>query len=156
MKRKRVLESTVEGAVLKFAKKNGCLIRKMNGLGFNSWPDRLFIHRDSGRSAWIEFKRPDEEPTGAQFEMLLDLAAAGQNVAWFDDALEAIEWLQRVWMDEGTEFGKMRNFGPQQIHLPPPKNVDKLAPTQISAPRSKVPSRARRGRTVPRSRSRKN
>lgn len=54
------LESSVENPVVAYAKKKGVLVRKMNGLGFRGWPDRLFIFRN-GVSVWIEFKAPGKK-----------------------------------------------------------------------------------------------
>jgi len=50
------LESSVENPVVAYAKK-GVLVRKMNGMGFRGWPDRLFIF-PNGVCVWIEFKAP--------------------------------------------------------------------------------------------------
>lgn len=51
------LESSVENPVVAYAKKKGVLARKLNGLGFRGWPDRLFIF-PNGAQVWIEFKAP--------------------------------------------------------------------------------------------------
>lgn len=69
---KPVLEKKIEAAVVAYAKKKGFLCRKMNGLGFRSWPDRLFIS-PHGEYLWIEFKRPGESltPLQAAFHMQL-------------------------------------------------------------------------------------
>lgn len=58
-KAKIPLESKVEGDFLKKLKKLSVVlkVRKMNGLGYRSWPDRLIL--GPGKFfCWIEFKRP--------------------------------------------------------------------------------------------------
>ena len=64
MKTKPILEKVVEAQFMKKLKtlslglKIDLKCRKMNGMGFASWPDRLIIGPD-GFSMWIEFKRPE-------------------------------------------------------------------------------------------------
>lgn len=67
-------EASIEKAVCAFAKDRGCLIRKMNGLGFAGWPDRLFI-TPSGAVFWIEFKRPGGKVTPLQAALHSQLRA---------------------------------------------------------------------------------
>lgn len=55
----------------------------MNGLGYMSWPDRKFFpprRRKTGRSFFVEFKRPGEEPTEAQWEKIKELRERGEAV----------------------------------------------------------------------------
>ncbi len=85
-------EASIEQKVVDWAKERGCRSRKMNGLGFRSWPDRLFVIPGRG-TAWVEFKRPGEQPTEQQYEMLGWLAKAGQLVIWTDSADEAMAFL---------------------------------------------------------------
>ncbi len=89
------LEGDIEGRVVKWAKKNGWVTRKMNGLGYRSWPDRLFLHR-FGVAAFIEFKRKGKLPTPQQGDMLVDLQKRGFNAAYFDDSDAAIAYLQAL------------------------------------------------------------
>lgn len=85
------LESDIEDAVIRAAKKLGYTSRKMNGLGFRDWPDRLFIN--TGIQVWIEFKRKGKEPTENQLAMHKWLRAMGQTVEVFDDRKAAIKHL---------------------------------------------------------------
>lgn len=85
-KKKDPLESSIENDSRIHAATYGWVSRKMNGLGFNAWPDRLFIppvkkKKNDKRSAfWVEFKRLGEEPTEAQSKMINDLRMRGQRV----------------------------------------------------------------------------
>lgn len=73
---------------------HGWLSRKMNGLGFRSWPDREFLRpprrlgKRSGlvnqRPLWVEFKRLGKEPTPDQHRLHEKLRAFGQLVYVID------------------------------------------------------------------------
>lgn len=93
--KRRPLETSIETAVVKKAKSLGYINRKMNGLGFRSWPDRLFIHT-SGAMVWIEFKRYGEEPTAGQAEMHKELRERKQVVGVFDTRESAISFLEAI------------------------------------------------------------
>ena len=90
MRKKKILESKLESDAIKWARDElGLLSRKMNGLGFNSWPDRLFTPARKKAHAkrrtpmpllWIEFKREGKEPTEAQAELHAELRERGQEV----------------------------------------------------------------------------
>lgn len=97
----QVLESYIENTGRDIAHAAGWTSRKMNGLGFNSWPDRLFIPRVDKhkklrhtpmRAFWVEFKRPGEEPTPAQWRMIKDLRKRGEIVYVIDN----VEGFRRV------------------------------------------------------------
>ncbi len=90
-RRKVRLERDIEESCRKIALKKGWVSRKMNGMGFNHWPDRLFIPPASAshklfkkgvklRPFWVEFKRPGEEPTEMQQRMIDDLQMRGEEV----------------------------------------------------------------------------
>lgn len=103
--RKRVeKESAIEGRAVRWAAQRGILNRKMNGLGNVSWPDRLFI-LPNGIAAFVEFKRPGEQPTPLQYDTMRKLLDAKQHVAWFDDSDAAIQWLEAL-MGLRRKFGK--------------------------------------------------
>lgn len=74
---------------MKLARERGWEGRKMNGLGYAAWPDRLFLPPHNGkkkfgaiaaRRFWVEFKRPGEGLTPRQAEMHVDLKARGEDV----------------------------------------------------------------------------
>lgn len=92
------LEAAIEKQFLRLVKDRRLpvLIRKMNGLGFASWPDRLIIGPQRF-SMWIEFKRPVvgklSEGQGALFS---EMGAMGHRVHVFTDAGEALEAVQQA------------------------------------------------------------
>ena len=91
------LEKSEENAVTRWAKANGIMHRKMNGLGNRDWPDQFFYSKrfaPTVKGVWIEFKRRNHVPTENQEEKMSELRAVGFDVAWFDDRKKAIAYLQ--------------------------------------------------------------
>lgn len=88
------LESSIESSVVAWAKKRGIISRKMNGFGFNSWPDRAFF-LPGGRVFFIEFKRLGESLEPLQENTIAELRKLGYDVAVHDDKDAAILALQR-------------------------------------------------------------
>ena len=86
---KKLLERDIEKSACKQIRALGGLTRKMNGLGFRSWPDRLII--GNGFAFWIEFKRPGEEPTPLQKKLHKQLRKLGQKVYVLDSAIDAAD-----------------------------------------------------------------
>lgn len=91
LKTKPPLEKAVEAKFMKLVKARGLpvKIRKMNGMGFRAWPDRLIIGPKKF-VMWIEFKRPEigkvSEGQEIQFSEMTDM---GHKVYVFDDAEKA-------------------------------------------------------------------
>lgn len=87
MYKRRQSESSIENSCRDIAHALGWLSRKMNGLGFRSWPDRFFVSPRGrrGRSFWVEFKRPGEVPTPDQERMIAELRARGESVYTLDN-----------------------------------------------------------------------
>lgn len=71
-----VLEKSIEGPCVTWAKARGIVVRKMNGFGTNHWPDRMFLY-PGGRVVFIEFKTPGKRPTPMQSELHAQLRALG-------------------------------------------------------------------------------
>jgi hypothetical protein len=72
------LERDLEDAAVRYAHQElGFTSRKMNGLGFRAWPDRLFIWPKGNRQEYVEFKKVGEEPTVLQLQMHRLLRARG-------------------------------------------------------------------------------
>lgn len=83
LKQRRGREASIEQKGIDHAKARGWLARKMNGLGFRDWPDRLFIprvRRPALTRFWVEFKKLGAEPTPSQAKMHVDLRARGETV----------------------------------------------------------------------------
>lgn len=78
---RRRREANIEAAALRAIKKHWptAEVRKMNGYGHRSWPDRLVV-LPGGASVWIEFKREGEDPTPDQAHLHRRLSALGQHV----------------------------------------------------------------------------
>ena len=71
-----------EDAKKKYPKR--VLIRKMNGIGYRSWPDRMYLF-DNDTHFFIEFKRAGEKPDPAQAVMHRRLAQMGYRVYVIDN-----------------------------------------------------------------------
>lgn len=80
------IERDFENAAVRYAHgERGFTSRKMNGLGFRGWPDRLFIWPKGNRMEWVEFKQPGEEPTPVQRKVHRMLRARGNVVHVVDN-----------------------------------------------------------------------
>lgn len=84
LRKKRKLERVLERACVKLAKKKGLSSRKMNGLGYMSWPDRVFLPPKTARRnapvLWVEFKREGEQASPKQTLQHVELSERGQLV----------------------------------------------------------------------------
>lgn len=86
-----MIEKAVELPVVHRAEKAGWFVRKLAWPGRNGAPDRVFIK--DGRVVWIEFKRPGKKPRLSQ-ELEHDrMKAAGAEIYWCDNVLEALQIL---------------------------------------------------------------
>jgi hypothetical protein len=88
-----VLESTIEAAVLRWARQVGLMVTKLQGIGNRSWPDRIFWI-PGGRPFLIEFKRPGGRLSELQAITISNLKAAGYDVEVHDDKTKAISALR--------------------------------------------------------------
>lgn len=94
MKKKVRLEKDIEKDCRGIALEFGWISRKMNGLGYRSWPDRLFIppikkfRHDHRNTFWVEFKRPGEVATPDQERMIKDLRKRGEKVYICDNVVD--------------------------------------------------------------------
>ena len=91
--KRRELERNIEARAVREYVRLGAITRKMNGLGFRAWPDRLVI--GLGFHFWIEFKRVGEECTPLQLDCHKKLRKQGEHVYVCDDSDEAIEIFHR-------------------------------------------------------------
>jgi hypothetical protein len=83
---KKILERNVEHPITDYAKERGCLSRKMNGLGYAGWPDRMFIG-PKGEIGFLELKRPGQVPTALQAAMIIELRGRGVKADWTDNVV---------------------------------------------------------------------
>ena len=81
-------ESSIQRAVVTYAKAHGCLAKKLSTQGFMGnvgWPDYMFLNQ--GKILFIEFKRPGGVPTALQ-ESVIDSLRAQMFVARVIDDVE--------------------------------------------------------------------
>jgi hypothetical protein len=95
MQNRREKETAIEDRVVKWAKAHDIMVRKMNGLGNMSWPDRMFV-LPNGIVAFIELKRPGKSLTPLQNDTLRALVQHKVHATWADDSDAAIEWLAEL------------------------------------------------------------
>jgi hypothetical protein len=96
MRSKPKLEKTIEADFVKECKrlKLPVKLRKMNGLGYASWPDRLVVGPFSFFQ-WIEFKRPDiGKLSPGQADLFEELEAWGHGVPIFTDGFAAAKFVE--------------------------------------------------------------
>ena len=85
------MEKGVEMPVVRRAEKAGWFVRKLAWPGRIGAPDRVFIK--DGRVVWIEFKDAGKRPRKSQ-ELEHDrMKAAGAEIYWCDNVLEALQIL---------------------------------------------------------------
>lgn len=75
-------------------KGTGIKTLKLNGHGDRAKPDRLYWK--AGRCAFVEYKRPGEEPTKLQAKRLREIREDGTPAMYFDDPTEAAEWVMQI------------------------------------------------------------
>ncbi|CAB4143237.1 VRR-NUC domain containing protein [uncultured Caudovirales phage] len=91
---RHALESKAEQKFVDKAKLLKWKVRKLNGLGQRDWPDRLVVA--PATVCFVEFKRVGEDPRPTQEIMIEELRAQGADVGVFDDADEAVQWVQSL------------------------------------------------------------
>jgi hypothetical protein len=97
------LEKKVEADFLKELKKLPVKVRKMNGMGFNSWPDRLVIG-PHGFFYWVELKRAVIGKLSAgQEDLFGEMFAMGHEVHIFTDGKEAALAVKYALIRHGVE-----------------------------------------------------
>lgn len=116
----RVLESKhVEGPTVKWCKDRGIINRKMNGLGYRGWPDRMFL-MPKGQVVFIEFKVPGGKCTELQLYVQAKLRKLGYEVHVCETKEHAIATL-----------------------------AGKMGASALPTPRGGMAARSRRGRNLP-------
>lgn len=86
-------EVKAEEAFTRSAKELGCLVRKMNGLGYRDWPDRLVVTPE-GLVLWVEFKRAGQDLRPSQQNLREELELRRQPYLLAYSAAQALDWLR--------------------------------------------------------------
>jgi Holliday junction resolvase len=94
--RRAPLEKTIVANVMAQGRALGWWVTKIHGSAYSTAgiPDVLAIK--DGRAAWLECKRPGEEPTKIQLHRMRELSAAGCPVAVVTSAADARAFLENV------------------------------------------------------------
>ena len=79
-----MLEKKIEGRLVSEAKKRGCIPVKLLSASYNGLPDRMIL-APGERVAFVELKRPGEEPRSLQLHRHKQLKALGFRVYVIDD-----------------------------------------------------------------------
>lgn len=85
---KHELESDVEAAILKAARRLGWLCWKFVSPGHKGVPDRILMRK--GRVIFLEVKKWGEEPTTQQNIRADEIRAKGVEVFWVDNLEDAL------------------------------------------------------------------
>ena len=89
----RILESSIEYAVCRWADQRGLEYVKLNLQGRRGYPDRLFFI-PGGRPFLLELKRPGAKPDKLQQYQIDRLRKKGYDVEWTDSKDQAVAWLK--------------------------------------------------------------
>lgn len=87
-----VLEKDIEKGVVRYAEAHNWIAIKFTPKGDVGWPDHIFVK--DGKTVWIEFKRPGEEPTPLQQYRMRHLRSHGALVYWVDNTTAGIAMLR--------------------------------------------------------------
>lgn len=90
-----MLEAKIEDDVVRWAKKSGWIILKLNNPWSKGWPDRLFISPE-GDHVYIEFKKPGGRVRKLQKVRAAHLIRNGCQVYLCDNVDSAIQVLRRT------------------------------------------------------------
>jgi hypothetical protein len=86
------LESEEEKEVVAWAKRNGWYTRKLKWIGRVAGPDRFFAK--DGKPVFMEMKRRGEPLNPTQEREIARMIRKGLDACWFDNAEDAIEYLE--------------------------------------------------------------
>jgi len=101
--RKRIVrEIDIENKFVRMAKEIGCKTRKLNGMGYKSWPDRLILC-PGGAVVFIEFKKPGEGLRPAQGELHSEVHQIGHTWYTCDDADNAMEIVRNAMREHANK-----------------------------------------------------
>ncbi len=92
------LEKEIEGPSIRYARKTGWMVLKLNVMGVRGWPDVLFIGGPPLTVMMIEFKRPGENPRRLQTWTINQLRKRGLMVHVVDSYDGACAILDAAWI----------------------------------------------------------
>jgi hypothetical protein len=100
------LESAIERSFMRLMKEHfpEIRVRKMNGEGYRSWPDRM-VCIPGGRPLLIEFKRPGRTLTEGQNDLHGDLRALGYLISTHTSARTAFDAVRNAIELEAVDRG---------------------------------------------------
>lgn len=98
----RLLESEIEQACVKIAKDHNCILLKIQGA--KGYPDRLLL-TPTGRSMFMELKRPGETLRPLQQHVLQKLAQMGYMAQMIDSVALFKTCLQDLLVPHGSLTG---------------------------------------------------
>lgn len=102
-KHSRKLELVVETKFYDRLKDRGIVAVKLNLRSRRHFPDRMIL-LPFGRTVFIEFKRPGEEPRAAQLSNHRWLRSLGHIVGVFDNADEAEQFIDQVIISDREHY----------------------------------------------------
>jgi hypothetical protein len=88
-------EKSIEAAVTKYAKAQGCLCYKFVSPSNRGVPDRIIIG-PTGKVLFLELKAPGKVPTPLQYHTIKTLVCHGARATWTDSVGEAkalLDWV---------------------------------------------------------------
>lgn len=87
-----IRESTIESAIVRYARRQGIRCVKLNGMHDRGKADQMMLYR--GRVMFMEMKRPGGKPTALQLKWQRELTADGFTSLIIDnikDGLAAVD-----------------------------------------------------------------
>jgi len=82
-------ESTLEKAIVKYARSRGCLTYKFVSPQNRGVPDRIFIG-PTGTVLFMEIKAPGKKPTALQSRTIHEIMGHLGNAVWVDNLEKAV------------------------------------------------------------------
>jgi hypothetical protein len=88
-------EKSIEAAVTKYAKAQGCLCYKFVSPSNRGVPDRIIIG-PTGKVLFLELKAPGRVPTPLQKHVIAQLVGKGARAGWVDSLDGAVRMMEGI------------------------------------------------------------
>ena len=108
-------ESSLEHALVDYAKKHNIYTRKFVSPSNRGVPDRLFVY--GGVVLFIEFKQKGKKPTPLQSAELHKLRGQCACACWCDDKELGMRLLNQMTLDPNDFFLHLNNVADNTLHL---------------------------------------